>query len=287
MSLKEDNLRFVVLKAVADAIAKEVGDLRSDHLTPLLERYDDEGTKTFEVRLPGPGGQDVHVATLALKVPKDSFQITDYDAFLAWAESNHKDIVHTEVIPGEPERTVVVPAVPERVEKSILPKGEAFVMKQLKITEDGIVDPSSGTFVDGVSNVPGSRPNSFAVTFEHDGPEHLAGAYRTGKLDHIIAGTSLPAINPVRIERRLEVVQVPAESVVVQDYTGGYGRLNAVGAEALGDPEELGSEYSDGYTLPGEPEMSPAREALEHHADELADRYSMTAGDREFDPGSW
>jgi hypothetical protein len=309
--LMEQNLRFALLKAIADAAAKEVGNLRADHLTPLLKRYKAEGTTSYKVRVPGQNGTDVLVATISLAVPKDSIEVTDLDAFTKWAEVNHPDMVHKEFVPGEPERTIVVPATEDRWDVTLAPKKQAAVMKQLTVAEEGVVDPSTGTVVEGVTSVPGRDPNSFAVTYEGDGRDQLAAAYQAGRLDHIVAGSTLPQIAGQRVivERRLESVPVapPAdpEPVVVTSMEDAFGEDSAV---RYGE-EDLGAEFSDGYALPGEEEFdlvdassygrlngaplrpgdpgyraSPARQALEEHADEYA--ASLAPAD-DFDPGSF
>lgn len=232
--LMDQNLRFALLKAIADAAAKEVGNLRADHLTPLLQRYKAEGTTSYKVRVPGVNGTDVLVATVSLAVPKDSIEITDLDAFTAWAEANHPDMVHKEFVPGEPERTIVVPATEDHWDVTLAPKKQAAVMKQLTVAEEGVVDPSTGTVVDGVTSVPGRDPNSFAVTYEGDGRDQLAAAYQAGRLDHIVAGSTLPQIAGQRVivERRLESVPVapPAdpEPVVVTSLEDAFGEDSAV-----------------------------------------------------------
>lgn len=211
MSLKDDNLRFVLLKAIADAAAKELGKLRDDHLSPLLERYDEDGTAQFRVRLPG---SDSLVATVSLAVPKDKLEVADEDAWVAWLEANHPAAVDRVVVPGEPEHTITVPATEDHTVTTLDDKKVTAVMKQFKVTKEGVVDTATGSLVDGVRNVAGGKPKSFAVKYEQDGAEQLAGAYRAGDLDAIVDGTSLPAVGqrPV-LERRLEVVRVDSMTV--------------------------------------------------------------------------
>lgn len=271
-NLKDDNLRFVLLKAIADAAAEELGRLRADHLPPLLERYAEDGSASFRVKLPG---SDDLVATVSLSVPKDKIEITDEDEFLTWAELHHAGAVHVEEIPGEPERVEVVPATEPRIERTILPKELTALMKQFKATQEGVVDLATGVLVEGATLVKGAAPKSFSVKYEPDGAELLAGAYRAGKLDDVVAGTTLPPVGqrPV-LERRLEIVpdqmardagaQYGAHdsSVVPGDVAADLDLPGDVAAE-LAPLEDLGPEYSDGYALPGED------------------------ADDDFDPGNW
>lgn len=237
-SFKDDNLRFALLKSMVDAATEELAEMREKHIGPLLERYDEEGTKSFSVRLPGTGAL---IGALTLPEPKDKYEVTDEAAFTAWFADNHPDAVTTEVIPGEPERTVVLPATPDETVTTINPKHRTAIMKALDQDDDGkIVDTVTGSFVDGVTFSPGKRPDKFSVTYEPKGRELLAAAYRTGELNSLVGGTTLPAIGDrVIVERHLEVITVAA-------------------------PDDV------------DPEPSPARSALEAHADEIAAR--MAAG---------
>lgn len=287
MSLKDENLRFVLLKAIADAAAEELGKMRDAHLTPLLERYDDDGTKSFEVRL--PGSQSL-VATISLGVPKDSIEVDDDAAFTAWLEQHHADVVSKEFIPGEPERTVVVPATPDRTETTIDPKGLTAVMKHFKHTEDGIVDTATGVVVDGVKHVPGARPKSFAVKYDGDGRELLAAAYRAGKLDQVVAGTTLPQVGGVRtvVERRLESVQLHSATVDGRPHFTVPGEVAAeVAAEVtpVAPPEDQApvqvSSIEDAFG-----EDAPARYGSEEWGDDLTGR-ALYDDEDDFDPGDW
>lgn len=217
MSLADENLRFALLKAIADAAAEELGKLRNNHLTPLLERFDGEGTTSYKVKLP----DGAVVGTVSLTVPKDAIQVTDDAAFLAWLKANHPDAVEEVLIPGEPEHTIVVPATEDRTETVPNDKRVTAVMKQFKVTDDGIVDTATGAMVAGATLVKGERPKSFAVKYDPDGREQLAAAYRAGKLDEVVAGTSLPAVGqwPV-IERRL--VAVPGAVVTQEEHLHSY-----------------------------------------------------------------
>jgi hypothetical protein len=204
MSLGEDNARFVLLKAFVDAATAELGKLRSGHLEALLERYREDRATSFKVVLPGT---DDVVATVTLRGPKESMEFADQEAFIAWAERNHPDLIDTEVVPAQPER--LIPATPERVEKSVNGKALTAWMKHLT-TEDGeVIDTTTGLVVDGMVHKPAGKPNQFAVLYENGGQDKLASAYRAGKLNDLVAGTALPALTPPpMVERRLEVVRV-------------------------------------------------------------------------------
>jgi hypothetical protein len=275
MSLKDDNLRFTVLKAIADAVQDEMTRLRASHMTALLERYDDEGTKSFEIRLPG---LDTVVATISLSVPKDSIEHTDPEAFEAWLEKNHPHAVIVEEIPAQPEHTVVVPASPARTERFIDPKALTAVMKQFKATPDGVVDTATGVMVDGVENKPGGRPRSFSVRYEADGRDLITQSYRDGKLNSIVSGGPLPAIDAPVIERKLVVVHEAAPAPVAppvdqEPFTP------ATVEEAFGEdaPLRYGAEPVDEFDAALD-SAAAFITALEHTPTDDGD---------DFDPGSW
>lgn len=194
MSLRDRNLRFALLKAVADAINDALAEERADHRDSLLERYDDEGTTSFDVRLP----DGTQVAKISLAVPKAATTVTDEDALLAWAKVNAPELVETEVIPAQPERTVVMPATDEVVDEFLHPKRVTELLARVKPAPgtDMVVDPDTGVVVDGVTHAPAGRPKSFSVRYSPDGREALAVAYRSGELGHLTAGTVLPDVRP-------------------------------------------------------------------------------------------
>lgn len=143
---------------------------------------------------------------------------------MAWVEANHPDAIETKVIAAVPEQTI--PAVPEQTLKSVSGRRMAELEKHFDLTDQGVVDTTTGTIVDGMVVVPAAAPKSFEVRYETGGAggrTDLALAYRAGKLNHVVAGTAtLPAIEakPV-VERRLASVPM--------DYDGSHGRLNGPG----------------------------------------------------------
>jgi hypothetical protein len=263
VTFKEDNLRFVLLKAMVDAATKELDEMRADHIGPLLERYDQDGTKSFSVRLPGNGAL---IGALTLPEPKDKYEVTDEQAFTAWFAENHPDAVSVETIPGEPEHTVVVPATPDETITTINPKHRTAIMKALDQNDDGdIIDTVTGSIVKGVKYLPGKRPDKFAVNYEDKGRDLLAAAYRTGQLDSIVGGTSLPPVNGRVVTERV-LVQAPAPAQPSQAQMDAWSDVGSGDDPGPLYPEDVdvpGPEHSDGYPLPGE-----------------------DTG-REFDPGHW
>lgn len=188
MSLLEDNTRFALLKAIVDAATAEIAYMREQHTGRLVERYQDEGTQSFAAKLP----DGTKVASLILTVPKPSLEVKDPEAFLKWVKANHEVAVETVTHEAVPEQ--VIPASAEWSEEVVKPKALTTLLEGFQVTEDGVVDTTTGTFVDGVELKPALAPSQFSVRYEKGGRDRLADAYRSGKLDDLAAGTSLPQL---------------------------------------------------------------------------------------------
>lgn len=191
MKLKDLNLRIALLKAISDAITEEVANARQAHRDELVERYVDEGTKSFDVRLPN----GTKVGAISLTVPKAVTEVTDEELLLKWARENAPDLIEEVTIPGVAAH--FVEAVPERTEFALNAKRITELLDRVKPVESAggeVVDPDTGSLVDGVTYTPGGTPKSFSVRYEEDGREALALAYRAGELSHLVGGTPLPAV---------------------------------------------------------------------------------------------
>jgi hypothetical protein len=191
MNLRDQNTRFSLLKAFRDAIDAELSNEREEHTAELLRLYEESGIKSMDVKLPDGG----KVATISLSIPKPTFKITDEQALLDWCQANMPTAVHVDVIPEQPEQ--VIPAVPEH-EVYRLDQGMVDALlkgaKPVDPSAGGLVVDEDGTVVDGVEFVPAGAPKSFSVRYESTGREALAMAYRAGELDHLVAGSTLPAL---------------------------------------------------------------------------------------------
>lgn len=188
LSLKDANTRFALLKAFADAIYSEIATNREIHTARLVERYTEEGTKSFDVLLAG----GVKVGSISLTVPKATTTVTDEAAFLAWCKDNRPDDVwFTPGMPAIVERTVH-PPTPDSWE--VNPKATTTILKESRPGDDGEVVDVTGCVIDGVTYTNGAAPSQFSVRYETDGREALALAYRRGELNDLASGSALPAI---------------------------------------------------------------------------------------------
>lgn len=184
LSLKDANTRFALLKAFADAIYAEIAENREIHTARLVERYTEEGTKAFDVKLP----DGLKVGSISLAVPKPTTTITDEAAFLAYCEYNQPKAVR--IVQGSP--AVVTPATPTRA--VVDPKSAALILAFSKPADDGAVIDDNGVLIDGVTYTPAADPKQFSVRYEPDGREAIALAYRRGQLNQLTSGSALPEI---------------------------------------------------------------------------------------------
>ena len=183
MSIKTDNLRIALIKTFADALADFMKDARGEHLEQLLEKYNDEGTKSFAIVLP----DGTRVGNITLPEGKPTDQTVDEAALFEWAEENGG--IDVEEIPATEARTV------KRLRQSWL----ADKIKNAIEGDDGeLIDVETGEAIPGVKRVPGKAPSSFTITYAKDGREKIAMAYRRGLLNDLAAGSALPQIEPLR-----------------------------------------------------------------------------------------
>ena len=184
LSLKDANTRFALLKAFADAIYSEIASNREIHTARLVERYAEEGTKSFDVLLAG----GVKVGSISLTVPKATTTVTDPAAFLAWCLDNRRDDMRY----VDPQPAVVTPGTEGYWE--VDPKATTTILAESRPADDGAVVDVSGVLIDGVTYTTGAVPSQFSVRYETDGREALALAYRRGELNELASGSALPAI---------------------------------------------------------------------------------------------
>ena len=185
MSIKTDNLRIALIKTFADALADFMKDARGEHLEQLLEKFNEEGTKSFVVTL--PDGTKVGNITLPEGEPTD--QTVDEAALFEWAEQNGG--IDVEMIPATEAREV----------KRVRPSWLAEKIKSAIEGDDGeLIDVETGEPIPGIKRVPGKAPSSFTITYAKGGREKIAMAYRRGLLNDLAAGSALPQIEPARHE---------------------------------------------------------------------------------------
>lgn len=174
MSLKQNNLQFVLKKTIADLVTDEVKQDRAERMQELLELFRDVGAEKFEVKL--PDGQSV--ATISILKPKPKLAIKEYE-LMGWLEANgYEHLIETVTIPERTEKRIPV---------DILDKIGAVE------TDDGEYVTPDGVPVDG-AHVATPEPASFTVRYAKGGQHRIIDAWQAGELAGIDAGTTLPQI---------------------------------------------------------------------------------------------
>ena len=180
-TLKEQNLVFLLKKTIADIVKGEVDADRAALMTELLDQYDETGTKSFSVQIPGAE----KVATLTLAEPKPTTKV-DAAALLEWCRENRPDLLATVHHPAQDawDETVLSDGAAATIAK------EAKLAGTLYITDDG--EP-----IDGLEYVPAGRPKSFTVTYVGGkaGQQRVIEAWKAGELGALDTGKNLPQIS--------------------------------------------------------------------------------------------
>jgi hypothetical protein len=174
MSLKNNNLQFVLKKTIADFVTDEVKQDRQERMEELLAMFRELGVDRFTVEL--PDGQNV--ATISISKPKPKLQVSENE-LMGWVEANgYEHLIETVVIP-------------EREHKKL----PVDVLEQIGAikTDDGEFVTPDGVPVDGAREVT-PEPSSFTVRYAKGGQHRIIDAWQAGELAGIDAGTTLPQI---------------------------------------------------------------------------------------------
>lgn len=174
MSLKTDNLTFVLKKTIADFVNDEVKHDRQERMEELLKMFRELGVDRFTVEL--PDGQTV--ATISISKPKPKLQVSENE-LMGWLEANgYEHLIQTVTIPERTEKKIPV---------DVLEKIGAIE------TEDGEYVTPDGVPVDGARMFT-PEPSSFTVRYAKGGQHRIIDAWQAGELAEIDAGTTLPQI---------------------------------------------------------------------------------------------
>lgn len=179
-TLKDQNLRFLLMKTLADYAKTETEAARAELMPVLLEHYKETGTKSFTVHIPGAE----KVATFTLAEPKPGHKINQ-EELLRWCEWHRPDLVEE----------IEHPAVAAWTERKLRADVEAVIPKEYNLAVNAYVN-EDGEEVEGITYVPAADPKSYTVTYVggKDGQARVIQAYRAGELPGITPGKTLPAI---------------------------------------------------------------------------------------------
>lgn len=177
-NLKERNLKFLLMKTLADLVKGETDVERAELMDELLEQFEETGNKSFSIKIPGAE----KVATFTIAEPKPSHKV-DTEALLDWCRENRPELVET----------VHHPAVEAWTETKLRDDVEKVITGEYKLAGTMYVDDDMVP-VDGVEYVPAPTPKSFSVRYEKGGQERVIEAWRSGELGGIAPGKNLPQI---------------------------------------------------------------------------------------------
>ncbi|MGY2747253.1 hypothetical protein [Arthrobacter sp. UYCu723] len=177
-TLKEQNLRFLLMKTLTDMVKTETDAGRGELMEVLLAQFEETGTKSFSVGIPGAE----KVATFTIAEPKPGHKVNDAE-LLEWCQANRPDLIEKVEHPQIDAWTEL--RLADRTEKCITT--EYKLAKDTYITEDGEPIP-------GVEYIPAGTPKSFTVRYEKGGQERVIEAWRSGELGTIEPGKTLPQI---------------------------------------------------------------------------------------------
>lgn len=179
-TLKDQNLRFLLMKTLADYAKAETDAARAELLPVLLEQYRETGNKAFSVHIPGAE----KVATFTLAEPKPGHTV-DQDALLQWCEWHRPDLVEE----------IEHPPVAGWTERKLRADVEKIIPKEYKLAGNTYIT-DDGEPIDGVTYVPAADPKSYTVTYTGGkaGQARVIEAYRAGELASVTPGKTLPQI---------------------------------------------------------------------------------------------
>lgn len=172
MSLRNRHLRLALWKTLSDAFVNALKDAREDHEQILFREYEETGTRSWDVLLPGTAGK---AGTVVLTGPSERTEVEDAGALLAWAKESMPSLV----------REVVVPPQPEMRFMDFEPGAKSGLLKSLVWDEDAqvMVHKVTGEVVPGVTFRPAGKPTGFQIRVTPEGKEQLLQALDAGWID--------------------------------------------------------------------------------------------------------
>ena len=178
MTLKERNLKFLLMKTLSDMVKTETESERSELMDSLLAQFEETGTKSFSIQIPGAE----KVATFTISEPKPGHKVNS-DELLSWCLVHRPDLVET----------LRHPMVPAWDEHRLRGDVEKVITSEYKLACDTYIT-DEGEPVAGVEYVPAGTPKSFSVRYEKGGQDRVIEAWRSGELSGIEPGKNLPRI---------------------------------------------------------------------------------------------
>lgn len=177
---RSEFIPYAVIRAFQDALSDYVKDTRSAMFADLVERYEEDGSKSWDIPLPG---DDKKVATLSLSFNSSEPTISNRSEFTKWAQWNAPDLVKEQVVPESREWVAKSTAL-----QSLMDDYDA------QVTDDGELVTKDGEPIPGVT-VPKSTPKTFGLRWSGDGKKRVERAYGDGLLNDRLLDTPMPLID--------------------------------------------------------------------------------------------
>jgi hypothetical protein len=169
VSIKDDALYTVAIKALADFAKERLDEVRALMLDELVTFYDETGAKSVDVRLP----DGTKVASIPLSFARDGFTVSLEDEFVA----------HVETV------------CPMAVRKVVDSTWQRTYLASLQSTPDGtVIDPATGEVVPGVAFVAGGAIKTYSVRWDGDGRDSTIAALRSGAIPGVLDASEIPAL---------------------------------------------------------------------------------------------
>lgn len=176
--MSTDYVPYAVIRAFQDALKEYVEQTRAGMFTELVERHNEDGSKSWDITLPG---EDKKVATVSLSFSKAEPKVDNKKEFVRWAMFNAPDLVMTKEVPASSEVVAKSTAL-----QTLLNDYEAQVTDDGLVTKDG--EPIPGVIVTK------EAPQTFALRWSGDGKRRVEVAYGNGKLNDRLLDTPMPLV---------------------------------------------------------------------------------------------
>lgn len=176
---RSEFIPYTVVRAFQDALSDYVKGIRAEMYDDLVSRYEDDGSKSWDIPLPG---DDKKVATISLSFNKSEPTIENRPEFVKWAQWNAPDLVKENVVPEKREWIAKSSAL-----QSLIDDYGA------QATEDGELVTEDGVAVPGV-RVSEETPKTFSLRWSGDGKRRVEVAYGNGELNERLLETPMPLI---------------------------------------------------------------------------------------------
>lgn len=192
--------RAAVLEAAVAVIGGALDTEREGLLDPFITAYEDDGTRSRVLRLPGLG----RVGLCTVYDPGTGEHIEE-PALLAWAEEEEPENVRDVVAPGAWVKPEVIALIKERfpklVSREVKPPARKRLIEQATRNEGRLLNPETGKTVYVVEVTEKPCTGRHMIKLDDGAAERIIRAYRDGRLDVPIDVLAVDAIEAPRADQ--------------------------------------------------------------------------------------